>query len=149
MTSHGDSAMNIPDGFAPLPRTSPALDLIGPVYAKGWGSEFVLGLRVEAKHCNGRQVMHGGMLATLMDSALGYATAFVTDPPVPLLTANLTLDFAGAARAGDWVEVTVDIQKRGARLAFASGFAFVAGERIVRASGVFLVTDSASVGART
>jgi acyl-coenzyme A thioesterase 13 len=141
----GERAVNVPEGFAPLSRTSPALDLIGPVYAKGQGADFMLGLRVQNKHCNGRHVMHGGMLATLMDAALGYATAFLSDPPTPLLTANLTLDFAGAARAGDWVEVSVDIQKRGARLAFANGFASVAGERIVRASGVFLVTGTTEV----
>ena len=141
----GERAVNVPEGFGPLSRSSPALDLIGPVYARGRGAEFVLGLCVQTKHCNGRHVMHGGMLATLMDAALGYATAFVSDPPTPLLTANLTLDFAGAARVGDWVEVSVDIQKRGARLAFANGFASVAGERIARASGVFLVTGASDI----
>ena len=57
---------------------------------------------------------------------------------LPVSTAaNLTADFAGAARIGDWVEAHVDVQKIGGRLAFANAFLVVDGERIVRASAVF------------
>jgi uncharacterized protein (TIGR00369 family) len=134
--------MDIPAGFAPLFRTSPVLDLIGPIYARGSGKDLVLGLRVEAKHCNARGTIHGGILATLADVALGYTMAFATDPPGALVTANLTLDFAGSAKIGDWLETRVDIQKQGARLAFANCFLTVDNERIVRASAVFLVGGS-------
>ena len=60
-------------------------------------------------------------------------------PPTGLITANLTLDYAGTASIGDWLETGVDFQKQGSRLAFGNGFITVAGERIVRASAVFLV----------
>lgn len=131
--------MNIPHGFKPLFRTSPVLDLIGPVYARGEGEDLVLGLRAEAKHCNTRGTVHGGMLATLADIALGYTLAFSSTPPAGLVTANLSLDFAGAAQAGDWLEARVDIQKRGSRLSFANCYIFVGEQRIVRASAVFAV----------
>jgi hypothetical protein len=45
--------------------------------------------------------------------------AFSTKPPTSLSTANLSLDFAGTARIGDWLEAHVDVQKMGRRLAFA------------------------------
>ena len=64
--------MNIPAGFQPLFRTSPVLDLIGPLLSKGKGADLVIGLRVEAKHCNARGTVHGGILATFADVALGY-----------------------------------------------------------------------------
>src|SRR5262245_38650172 len=134
--------MNVPEGFAPLFRTSPVLDLIGPIYSRGKGSELILGLRVENKHCNARGTIHGGILAALADVALGYTIAFAEDPPVGLVTANLTLDFAGTAKVGDWIETTVDIHKRGARLAFANCYLTVGSERIVRASAVFLVAGT-------
>jgi uncharacterized protein (TIGR00369 family) len=134
--------MNVPEGFAPLFRTSPVLDLIGPIYSRGVGKEIALGLRVDHKHCNARGSIHGGILATLADVALGYTMAFATDPPTALVTANLTLDFAGTAKVGDWIETSVDIQKQGSRLAFANCFVIVAGERIVRASAVFLVAGA-------
>jgi acyl-coenzyme A thioesterase PaaI-like protein len=56
-----------------------------------------------------------------------------------MVTANLSVDFAGSAHIGDWIETTLDIQKIGSRLAFANVYFSVAGERIARASGVFLV----------
>jgi acyl-coenzyme A thioesterase 13 len=134
--------MDAPQGFAPLFRTSPVLELIGPIYYRGSGGDLVLGLSVDRKHCNARGTIHGGILATLADVALGYAMAFATQPPIALVTANLTLDFAGTAKIGDWLETTVDIQKQGARLAFANCFIAHGNERIVRASAVFLVAGA-------
>jgi len=132
--------MSIPDNFKPLFRTSPVLDLIGPIYYRGEGRELVLGLRAETKHCNARGAVHGGILATLADVALGYTMAFASDPPAVLVTANLTLDFAGTAKSGDWLETRVDIQRQGSRLSFANCYISVAGRRIVRASAVFLAS---------
>ena len=126
-------------GFKPLFRSSPVIDLIGPVYSKGEGADLVLGLRVENKHCNMRGTLHGGILATLADVALGYTIAFSTKPPTGLVTASLSLDFAGTANVGDWLEAQVDVQKKGSRLAFANCYISVGEERIVRASAVFLV----------
>ncbi|OGA35354.1 MAG: esterase [Betaproteobacteria bacterium RIFCSPLOWO2_12_FULL_64_23] len=140
--------MNVPPGFKPLFRTSPVLDLIGPLYALGEGENLVLGLRAEAKHCNARGTVHGGMLATLADVALGYTMAFSSEPPAGLVTANLSLDFAGTAQVGDWLETHVDIQKQGSRLSFANCYIFVGEQRIVRASAVFLVAGPIDAKAR-
>ncbi|TAN54778.1 MAG: PaaI family thioesterase [Betaproteobacteria bacterium] len=133
-------SMETPEGFKPLFRTSPALELIGPLYSCGEGGQLEIGLRVERKHCNARGTVHGGVLATLADVALGYAMAFATDPPTTAVTASLSLDFAGSATPGDWLQTKVDIQKQGSRLAFANCYISKGGERIVRASAVFLVT---------
>ncbi len=132
--------MDIPREFRPLSRTSPVLDLIGPLYCRGEGVDLVVGLRAEAKHCNARGTVHGGILATLADVALGYTMAFSSTPPASLVTANLALDFAGTAKTGDWLEAHVEVQKRGTRLSFANCYICVNEQRIVRASAVFLVT---------
>jgi acyl-coenzyme A thioesterase 13 len=129
--------MNAPQGFKPLFRTSPVLDLIGQLYFRGEGKQLAIGLRAEAKHCNSRGTVHGGILATLADVALGYTMAFASDPPGNLVTANLSLDYAGTAKAGDWLETQVDIQKQGSRLSFANCYILVGEQRIVRASAVF------------
>ncbi len=131
--------MDIPRDFVPLFRTSPVLDLIGPLYCRGEGAGLVIGLRVEAKHCNARGAVHGGILATLADVALGDTVAFSSTPPVSLVTANLNLDFAGTAKIDDWLESRVDIQKQGGRLCLANCYIFVGEQRIVRANAVFLV----------
>ena len=134
-----ESRQDAPPEFRPLFRTSPVLDLIGPLYCRGEGENLVIGLRVAAKHCNARGAVHGGILATLADVALGYTMAFASTPPTSLITASLTLDFAGTAKIGDWLETHVDVQKRGSRLSFANCYINVDQQRIVRASAVFLV----------
>ncbi len=131
---------DIPAGFVPIFRTSPFLDTIGPLYSAGSGVTLVIGMRVQEKHTNARGTLHGGVLASIADVALGYGLATSTSPPTSMITANLSVDFAGGARVGDWVETSLDIQKVGSRMAFANVYVSVGDERIARASGVFLVT---------
>jgi len=139
--------MDIPPEFRPLFRRSPVLDLIGPLYCRGESVELIIGLRVEAKHCNARGTVHGGILATLADVALGYTMAFSSTPPANLITANLTLDFAGTAKIGDWLETHVDVLKSGSRLSFANCYITENEQRIVRASAVFLVAGQLDANA--
>ena len=108
---------------------------IGPVIVL----VLVIGMRVQEKHTNARGTLHGGVLASIADIALGYGLATSTTPPTSMVTANLSVDFAGSAQIGDWIETSLDIQKVGARMAFANVYFSIAGERIARASGVFLV----------
>jgi acyl-coenzyme A thioesterase 13 len=131
----------VPAGFEPLFRSSPFVDLLGPLYSRGRGADFTLGLYVQAKHCNARGSVHGGVMATLADIALGYAIAYASDPPLSLVTASLALDFAGNAQPGDWLEARVDVQKTGSRLAFANCYIWAAGQRVVRASASFAVMN--------
>lgn len=126
-----------PEGFSPLFRTSPFLDAVGPFYYRRDGERLVIGLRVLEKHANARGAAHGGLLITLADIALGYNTAYRENPPGSWVTANLTGDFAGAAKLGDWIEAHVDVQKSGKLLAFANAYLIVGSERILRASAVF------------
>ncbi len=140
MSEPGD----IPQGFKALRRgSSPFLSSLGPLYARKEGDALVIGLRIEEKHLNTRGVAHGGMLVTLADSALGIVIASMRAPPQPMVTVNLTADFADAAREGDWVEARVDVQKLGKRLAFANCHLWVGSRRIMRASGIFAHVPSA------
>ncbi|HYS49861.1 MAG TPA: PaaI family thioesterase [Xanthobacteraceae bacterium] len=134
---------DVPGGFEPLFRTSPYTQTIGPLYHRKGSDPLVLGVRILEKHANARGFAHGGLLLTLADVALGYALAFRESPPAALVTANISADFAGSAKVGDWVEAHVDIQKSGKRLAFANAYLTANGERILRASAVFLRGEGA------
>ncbi len=129
--------MQIAPGFELLRRSSPFRALVGPLYTKGEGAERMIGLLAEEKHCNSRGIVHGGLLATLADLALGYTIAYLSDPPKSAVTASLTIDYVGSARVGDWLEVHTDVQKSGGRLTFANCYVHVGDARIVRASAVF------------
>jgi acyl-coenzyme A thioesterase 13 len=132
----------MPEGFAPLFRSSPYLDLLGPIYNKKTDSELRIGLRAEKKHCNGRNQVHGGVFSSLADIALGYNAAFQGKEPVPMVTASLNIDYAGSAKLGDWIEISVDVQKVGRSMAFANCYFYVDSKRIARASAVFNVISA-------
>jgi acyl-coenzyme A thioesterase 13 len=128
--------------FRKIPHLSPFNDLVGPLYARRRdGEELCIGLQIEKKHSNSRGICHGGVLATLADLSLGYAMHEKTEGKTAYLTAQLSIDYAGAARIGDWIESLVEIQRVGARLAFANCYLIVEERRIVRASAIFARAD--------
>jgi len=132
----------IPRGFLPIGPTSPFNELAGPFYVKRDDTTFTIGMLVEPKHQNSRGIVHGGMICTLIDFAMGYAARYVTDPPRSLVTTSLSVDFAANARPGDWIEARTDVMRPGTRVAFVSCFVYLGDLRIARGSGTFQVVRS-------
>lgn len=129
----------IPEGYEPIFRSSPFIELIGPVYCRKENGGWRIGLRAEDKHCNQRGTVHGGVFTSLADIALGYNAAFQSEPPTPLVTVNLSVDYIGSAQLGDWLEIVVDVPKVGRQNGFASAYFFVGDKQVARASAVFSV----------
>ena len=129
----------IPEFFQPLFRSSPFLDLLGPIYNKKSEKGLTIGFRAEEKHCNARNLVHGGVFSSLADIALGYNAAFSGENPVPMVTASLSIDFVGSAKLGEWIEIETDVQKVGGKMAFANCYFIVNSKRIARASAVFTI----------
>ena len=131
----------LPEGFRAIPRLSPFNALVGPLYERRRGDEVSIGVRIEEKHSNSRGICHGGLLATLADLSLGYAMVAKTGGRGGFVTAHLAVDYAGAARIGDWIESAVEIQRMGKRLAFANCYLLCGEKRIVRASAIFALAE--------
>ncbi len=132
----------IPEGFRKVVSKSPFVDLIGPLYERRDAKGVTIGFQVTEKHRNGRGIVHGGMICTLADFAMGYTAARVCDPPRKVVTTTLSVDFAGNALPGDWVEARVDLYRPGKRIAFVDCFIWRLGnhpDRIGRASATFLI----------
>jgi acyl-CoA thioesterase FadM len=109
---------NAPRGFHAIPRLSPFNALVGPLYERRRrGTELSIGLHVAyAMHAKG-------------------------DGKAAFVTAHFAVDYAGAARLGDWIEAQVQIQRLGSRLAFANCYLVSGKRRIVRASAIFARAD--------
>ena len=137
MKAGTESARQIPAGFERMEQLSPFNALVGPLYARRDGDSISIGVRIEEKHANSRGICHGGMLATLADLALGYAMVAQSGGRAGYVTAHLAIDYAGAARLGDWIASEVEIQRVGSRLAFANCYLVSGDTRIVRASAIF------------
>ncbi len=133
----------LPDGFKPIEHLGHYLTLLGPFYWKKTDDKLVVGLHIDERHTNTRGIVHGGMLATLADSALGIVLYNSRTPPQPIVTVSLTTDFIESAYPGDWVEGHVDILRVGTRLAYANCHLHVGERRILRASGVFALMPPA------
>lgn len=145
MTTHNDApAASPPPGFERLMRGGPYMANLGELYCRRNDGEIVIAMRIEDKHTNMRGIAHGGMLSSLADSALGIGLTLYCEGRQSFVTVNLSTDFVEAARPGDWVEAHIDVQKLGARMAFANCFLQVGARRILRASGVFAVMNALS-----
>lgn len=131
-----------PEGFVPHEGRSPFMDHNGPFYIKGSGRDLVMGTYITENRTNHGGIAHGGFIATLVDAAMGYAYATLSDPPGGAVTINLTIDYAGVANLGDWIESEVEILKSSGRIVFMNVYLVCNGKRIVRASGVFAGPDS-------
>ncbi len=149
MTSAAD--LTVPAGFEKLVKPSPFLTLLGPVYARGIGPSVVMGFYVGHHHLNRRGILHGGVIASLADAALGYCLADPAggdgkDGVLAMSTASLTVDFIASAGEGDWIEITPQGLRTGSKLAFAQAL-FHRGDRLVaRASAVFAVLGGRVTG---
>ncbi|MGB8843108.1 MAG: PaaI family thioesterase [Aliidongia sp.] len=125
----------IPAGFAPLIWPG-FCTLIGPLFARLAGEDIVIALRIEPRHANSAGYAHGGLIATLADIALTHAILRRAGPDFLVVTVSLNLDYTGAARLEDWVEIDTIVTKSEGSLAFAHCNLRVAGCPIVHASGV-------------
>lgn len=87
------------------------------------------------RHCNGVGIVHGGMLSAFMDGVL--AGAVWRGAQRRAVTIHLSIDFLHMARAGEWVRGEARLTRATREVAFAEGRAYVGGQDVVRASGVF------------
>jgi len=55
----------IPEDFELIFRSSPYLDLLGPIYNKRTDAGLTIGLKAEEKHCNARNLFMAVFLAVL------------------------------------------------------------------------------------
>lgn len=135
------TATDVPAGFEPHFRRSPFTDPWEPLYSRRAEREVRIGLRLREAHCNSRGLVHGGLIASLADNAMGLsaAAALASEGRSPggLVTVSLTTDYLGSARLGSWLDVRTHFVKTGGTLCFAGCFVHAGDEAVARASATF------------
>ncbi|MGH8447283.1 MAG: PaaI family thioesterase [Solimonas sp.] len=128
----------IPDGYEPLDVGSAYMRTVAAFWRRIDERGVRVGLRVQDHQVNANGTAHGGLIATLADVAISVAILHGggAEPPS---TINLTLDFAGPARVGQWLEARPEIYKRTLRMAFAHCMVFADEGLVARSSGIFRV----------
>jgi uncharacterized protein (TIGR00369 family) len=133
-----------PTGFARHDRQSPLTDPWEPLYSRKADDAVVLGLRAGRAHTNSRGFVHGGLIASLADNAMGLSCARRLGELASLVTVNLTVDFLGSALDGQWLEFDTVFVKPGSTLCFAQAFVTADGQPCARANAVFRVVKKAA-----
>ncbi len=134
------NSSDIPEGFAPDPQKSPITDPWEPLYSKRTEKAVVLGLRVAKPHTNQQGLVHGGLIATLADSAMAYSCRQVMGSWASwMATISLTVDFVGPAQIGQWLTVESDVIKTGKTICFAQSLIKADNSVIARANATFRV----------
>ena len=129
--------MTTPEEHTP----SPFVQMIG-AKLEDWREGYVrMPLVVEEKHTNPNGVMHGGVLTTLMDEALGAVVASVrgmdTIHAAPHATVEMNVSFLAGARPGDEIMVEGRALKVGRSVAFGEAEARRRGSDDLIAKGRF------------
>src|SRR4051812_43106256 len=98
-------------------------------------------LQTDDRHANAGGAVHGGLLATLCDTAVGHAIRDEADGIDGAVTVSLTVDYLAPAQPGALLEARTEVEKLGGRLAFADCSVRAEGREVVRARAVFSVLD--------
>lgn len=93
-------------------------------------------------HANRNGVVHGGMLMTFIDRAMGH-TARLATGAVRGATISLSHQFLSPVRLGDLVELTPVVTNATRRSVFLIGTVLVGDTPVVNAQGVWRVTHTA------
>ncbi|MET0314069.1 MAG: PaaI family thioesterase [Hansschlegelia sp.] len=117
------------------------IDLVGPLRQRRDVSGVrAFGFVATEKHANLIGLVHGGMLMTLADRALGVG-AWDSAKGKPCVTIQFDMQFVSAAKMGEFVEIQPEVLRVSSSLVFMRGDVKV-GERIVAtANGVWKMLE--------
>lgn len=135
----------------PDPREAMTQPLANPLL-EGLGIELVewreayceLQLEVSERHLNRRGRLQGGVAATLLDAACGYAGLIVAGRPEPTEAATITLTVSYLAKIGrERIRAVARVTGGGQRIYFSSGELYVEdGTLAATAQGSFRRAES-------
>lgn len=114
------------DGFA---------GLVGPLYTRRAESGRAYAMRAEARHLNPAGIVHGGMIATLLDQALS-ALAWEAAGRTPCVSVQLDTQFYAPVQEGSLMVVHGRVKHRAGSLMFVSGELTVDGKACASAEAI-------------
>ena len=118
MTETAITDTAIPEGFEEMEPYGPSHEMIGPMYVLYRGDKTVVGIRMAEKHRNKGTIVHGGILAFLVDTVMTRACGRIREPDAWFATTTLNNEFIAAAKPGDWIEAEVEVLRQGRNVIF-------------------------------
>lgn len=116
------------------------LQLIGAHHPEGNDGTARLEVEVDERHLNPAGTVHGGLLATLVDTTMGAAVRSAVDEEVPA-TSQLTITYLRPGKPGNLV-VTAKVSKRGDSITVCEADVEQDGRSLVHALATFALVGS-------
>jgi uncharacterized protein (TIGR00369 family) len=130
----------IPLGFSPHHRKSPATDPWEPLFSRLRPDGVDLAFEVRGPHCNSRSFLHGGVLAALCDNFMGLSLGIVlNNPKTNIVTVSLAVDFVGSAKLGDVIVIEPRVLRAGSAIGFCDALAKSGEKTVARANATFSI----------
>ena len=103
MADQPETPAEIPPGFVHVLR-APFVNHVGPLLqaVENAPGEMRLGIRVDLVHSNSMGLMHGGMIATICDSAM--ARSLFSKLQRRTVTLRMNMEYFDPIQKGDWLE---------------------------------------------
>ncbi len=118
---------------------SPIYDLLGLRIVAAGDGEVRVELDCDRRHANVDGAVHGGVLALLADTAMGFAVRTQLEPERHNKTLDLSIDFVRAARLGDRLLAVARVDQASRRFRWASAELDAGGGVLARARSLNLV----------
>jgi acyl-coenzyme A thioesterase PaaI-like protein len=129
---------DIPEGYSYEPSVSAFINHIGHVYSRRTagpnGDEVWAALRIEPHHVNAWNLCHGAVMASMAE--IGTAGPGWDPEGPPVVAIEMSMQFIGAPKLGDLLEVRGILVKRTRSLVFTRAEAEVDGKPIFTATSV-------------
>jgi acyl-coenzyme A thioesterase PaaI-like protein len=135
----------MPPGYTYKPLPSKFIEHVGRLHTKKVTRadgvvEAWCALRIQPHHVNSWDFAHGALLAGLAEVATAQASWDETGPPC--IAIDLSLQFIGAPKLGDLLEMCGTVTKRTRSLVFTSARGEVAGEPMFFATSIQKIINS-------
>ena len=125
------------DGWEAIPDDG-FIGLVGPIWQKPGKSGMRFAFLADARHHNRRGVVHGGMIMTFADRALGMTARHATGQKAQA-TIQLDVHFVNAIQIGEFVEVHAEIVRLTRDLIFMKGDLVARGRVVATANGIWKI----------
>ena len=131
--------IKVPAGYKPFPLLSNFTERNGPLFHRIRNGKITFAFRVDARHLNPRDVVHGGWLTSFVDVSMGKTAMFQIGRDGIAPTIHLETDFIGAIKPGQWVECQANLVNRTRSMNFVEGVVTADGVPVARCSAIFKV----------
>jgi len=113
-------------------------ELTGPLWRREDGGRLRFGFAVAPKHLNRIGIVHGGMLMTFADQAMGI-TAHQATGGKRHATMELNIQFIGTVRLGEFVEAHAEAVRVTRSVVFMQAKMFVGARVVGTANGIWKI----------